>query len=155
MHVCANFKKIKKAAVSLSKMCRSKIFATQQNFLRILEIHYKIFGNSNLKFGKRDKTKIKKYHVRRPALTSVGFLKSVVLQLFPKYSQSYVNLNIKSQNKIQLPLKSRRVVFSVFYLHVTYRTLIAFQNGLGEICDVCSFEDIRQSRFHAKLFKCK
>ena len=27
--------------------------------------------------------------------TSVGFLKSVVLQLFPKYSQSYVNLNVK------------------------------------------------------------
>ena len=27
--------------------------------------------------------------------TFVGFLKSVVLQLFPKYSQSYVNLNVK------------------------------------------------------------
>ena len=26
---------------------------------------------------------------------------------------------------------------------------------LGEIHDVCSFKDIRQSRFHAKLFKCK
>ena len=31
--------------------------------------------------------------------TSVGFLKSVVLQLFPKYSQSYVNLNVKSRAK--------------------------------------------------------
>ena len=29
--------------------------------------------------------------------TSVGFLKKVVLQFFPKYSQSYVNLNIKSR----------------------------------------------------------
>ena len=29
----------------------------------------------------------------------------------------------------------------------------AFENGLGEIRDVCSFQDIRQSRFHAKLFK--
>ena len=28
--------------------------------------------------------------------TSVGFLKCVVLQRFPKYSQSYVNLNLKS-----------------------------------------------------------
>ena len=30
--------------------------------------------------------------------TSVGFLKTVavVLQLFPKYSQNYVNLNVKS-----------------------------------------------------------
>ena len=27
--------------------------------------------------------------------TSVGFLKCVVLQLFPKYSQSYVILNVK------------------------------------------------------------
>ena len=27
--------------------------------------------------------------------TSVGFLKSVILQLFPKYSQSNVNLNVK------------------------------------------------------------
>ena len=27
--------------------------------------------------------------------TSVGFLKSVVLKLFPKYSQSNVNLNVK------------------------------------------------------------
>ena len=31
--------------------------------------------------------------------TSVGFLKSVVLQLFPKYSQSNVNLNVKSKAK--------------------------------------------------------
>ena len=44
--------------------------------------------------------------------TSVGFLKSVVLQLFPKYSQSYVNLNVKKESKIQLPLKSRRFVLT-------------------------------------------
>ena len=31
--------------------------------------------------------------------TSVGFLKSVVLEYFPKYSQSSVNLNIKSRPK--------------------------------------------------------
>ena len=31
--------------------------------------------------------------------TSVGFLKSMVFQLFPKYSQSYVNLNVKSRTK--------------------------------------------------------
>ena len=30
---------------------------------------------------------------------SVGFLKSVVLQLFPKYSQSNVKLNVKSKTK--------------------------------------------------------
>ena len=48
--------------------------------------------------------------------TSVGFLKYVVLQLFPKYSQSYVNLNVKKESKIQLPLKSRRgaIVFSIW-----------------------------------------
>ena len=32
--------------------------------------------------------------------TSVGFLKSVVLQLFPKYSQSNVNLKVKSKSKL-------------------------------------------------------
>ena len=31
--------------------------------------------------------------------TSVGFLKSVVLQLFPKYSQSNINMNVKSRSK--------------------------------------------------------
>ena len=30
---------------------------------------------------------------------SVGFLKSVVLQLFPKCNQSYVNFNVKSRPK--------------------------------------------------------
>ena len=30
---------------------------------------------------------------------SVGFLKSVVLQLFPKYRQSYANLNLKIRTK--------------------------------------------------------
>ena len=53
-------KTFKRAVVSLSKMCRSKIFVTQQDFLRTLEIHYKIFDNSHLKFVKQEKTKIKK-----------------------------------------------------------------------------------------------
>ena len=35
--------------------------------------------------------------------TSVGFLKSVVLERFPKYSQSYVNLNVKSRPKFNCP----------------------------------------------------
>ena len=95
-------KKFKRAAVSLSKMFRLKMFVTYQNFLKTLEIHYKIFNNSHLKFGK-----IKKQHVRRPVLTSMGFLKCVILQLFLEYS--YVNLNVKKESKIQLPLKSRRV----------------------------------------------
>ena len=47
--------------------------------------------------------------------TSVDFIKRVVLQLFPKYSQSYVNLNVKKYSKIQLPLKCRRVVLA-FYI---------------------------------------
>ena len=44
------------------------------DFLRTLEIHYKIFGKSNLKFRKTEKAKIKKQHDQRPVLTSVGFL---------------------------------------------------------------------------------
>ena len=35
--------------------------------------------------------------------TAVGFQKSVVLQLFPKYSQSYANLNVKSRPKFNSP----------------------------------------------------
>ena len=35
--------------------------------------------------------------------TSVGFLKSVVLQLFPRQSQSYINLNVKSGPKFNDP----------------------------------------------------
>ena len=42
--------------------------------------------------------------------TSMGFLKNVVLHLFPKYRQSYVNLNIKS--KIKLFIKGKRVVLA-------------------------------------------
>ena len=53
-------KKFKRAAVFLSKMCRLKIFVTYQSFRRTLEIHYKIFDNRHLKFGKREKIKIKK-----------------------------------------------------------------------------------------------
>ena len=33
--------------------------------------------------------------------TSVGFIKSVVVQIFPKHSQSYANLNIKSRPKLK------------------------------------------------------
>ena len=35
--------------------------------------------------------------------TFVGFLKSVILQLFPKYRQCYVNLNVKSKPKFNGP----------------------------------------------------
>ena len=35
--------------------------------------------------------------------TSAGFLKSVVLQLFPKYSQVYANLNVKNRLKFSSP----------------------------------------------------
>ena len=45
----------------------------------------------------------------------MGFRKSVVLQLFPKYSQSYVNLNVKGRAKFNC--------LNCFYLNVTYRTL--------------------------------
>ena len=36
----------------------------------------------------------------------------------------------------------------------TVNSIRAFLNDLGQISEVCSFEDIGQSRFHAKLFKC-
>ena len=51
--------------------------------------------------------------------TSFGFLKSVVLQLFPKYSQSYANLNVKSRLKFNSSWKIG--CFSVFHLDITCR----------------------------------
>ena len=47
--------------------------------------------------------------------TSAGFLKSVVVERFPKYSQSYANLNVKSRPKFNCPLKNRQavLVFSI------------------------------------------
>ena len=58
--------KSRRATISLSKMRRSKIFVRQQNLIRTLEIDYKVFDNSHLKFGKRKKANIKKLHFRRP-----------------------------------------------------------------------------------------
>ena len=52
--------------------------------------------------------------------TSVSFLNSVGLQLSPKYSQSYANLNVKSR---PTALKSGPGFFNVFYLNLTSRTL--------------------------------
>ena len=46
-----NINNNKRPAISLSKMCRSKIFVGQQKLLRTPEIHYKIFNNKHLKFG--------------------------------------------------------------------------------------------------------
>ena len=54
--------------------------------------------------------------------TFVGFLKSVVLQLLPKYSQSYANLNVKSRPKFN-SLSKQTGFFSVFHLNVTCKTL--------------------------------
>ena len=54
--------------------------------------------------------------------TSVVFPKSVVLQLFPEYTQSYANLNSKvGQNSTAL--NKYAGCFSVFHLDMTCRTL--------------------------------
>ena len=52
----------------------------------------------------------------------MGFLKSVVLQILPKYSQSNVNLNVKSGQNSTV-FKKETDCFSVFDLNVTWRTL--------------------------------
>ena len=135
-------KKFKRPAVSLSKMCRLKIFVTYQNFLRTLETHYKIFDNKKIACSatRFDLCRLSK---------KCGFATFSEIQLkLCQFECQKVEQNLTA-------FKKQTGCFSVFYLDVTYRTLIAFQNGFGEIRDVCSFEDIRQSRFHAKLFKCK
>ena len=60
-------KKTKRAIVLLSKTCRSKIFVRLLKLVRAIEIHYKIFDNSHLKFRKSEKAKIKKQPFRRPS----------------------------------------------------------------------------------------
>ena len=148
-------KKFKRPAVSLSKMCRLKIFVTYQNFLRTLDIHYKTFDNSHLKFRKKVKAKIKKQHVRRPVLTSVGFLKS----WFCNFSRNITKVKSIWMSKRRAKFNFLQKVDGLFQrfpfecnLQNTIRT---FENDLGEIHDFCSFKDIRQSHFHGKLFKCK
>ena len=94
----------------------------QQTFLRTLEIHCNIFDNSHLKFGKREKAKIKKQHVSRPVLTSVGFLKSMVLQIFPKYSQ-LCQFKCQKVEQNSAAFKKQMGGLSFFYLDVTCRTL--------------------------------
>ena len=48
------------------------------------------------------------FHMNAAVLreTFVGFLKGVVSQLFPKYSKTYVNLNVKSSPKLNGFLKT-------------------------------------------------
>ena len=116
-------KKFKSVAVSLPKMCRSEIFVAQQNFLRALKIHHKILDNSHLKFGKRENAKIKKQFVRWPVLTSVGFRKNVVLQLFPEIQPKLCQFERRKVEQNLTVFKKQRDCFSVFYLNVTCRTL--------------------------------
>ena len=61
--------------------------------------------------------------------TSVGFLKSVVSQLFPKYSQKY--------DKIQLSLKSRHVVL-VFSIWISIFQLVELYKRVVCIRQTCS-----------------
>ena len=74
---------------------------------------------------------------------------------FPEIQLKLCQFECQKVEQNSTAFKKQTGCFSVFYLDVTYRTLIAFENVLGEIRDVCSFKDIRQSRFHAKLFKYK
>ena len=74
---------------------------------------------------------------------------------FPKIQPKLSQFDCQKVEQNSSAFEKQTGCFSVFYLDVTYRNLIAFQNDLGEIRDVRSFEDVRQSRFHAKLFKCK
>ena len=71
---------------------------------------FKIQNVSNFYFKKRAVKKTQIFHIYKVPLfrnmnvsvlrkTSAGFLKSVVVQLFPKYSLSYANLNVKIRPK--------------------------------------------------------
>ena len=77
----------------------------------------------------------------------VGFPKNAVLQLFPKYSKSYVNLNVKSTAKFNC-------CFSVFCFDITCRTLQKlFRRVLVIFVTFVVLEIL--DNLNAKLFKCK
>ena len=92
---CKSKKKIKRAAVSFSKMCRSKIFVTQQKLLRILKIHYKIFDNSLQKFGLREMAQSKKQHFRRPVNHKSTFFTSCLNMLLSNQILHILCISIK------------------------------------------------------------
>ena len=47
------------------------------------------------------------------------------------------------------------VLDNLYSMQNTLNAIRAFQNGLSQLRDYCSFECIGQSPFHAKLFKYK
>ena len=108
------------------------MFVSYQNFLRTLELHYKIFDNSHLKFGKREQAKHKKQHVRRPVLTSVGFLKCVDLQLFPEIQLRLCHFECQKGDQNSTALKKlKKQLFQHFIFECDLQTFIrAFENGL-------------------------
>ena len=85
--------------------------------------------------------------------TYVDFLKSMVLQIFPKYRQIYVNFDVKSRTKFNCPQNVEKL-FQYFPFEFNLQNSItAFLNDNVQILDVFNFEDIGQSHFHAKIFK--
>ena len=76
----------------------------------------------------------------------MGFLKSVVLQLSPKYSKNNVNLNVKRRTKFNCPYKKQAGRFSPFRANLQ-SSIRVFLNDFGQIRDVCSFDDIEQPHF--------
>ena len=98
MHFRGNFKNSQKGRQKFN--CQKlKIFVTQQNFIRTLEIHYKegwffhkIFDNSHLKFGKMKKAKIKKQHFRQPVNRKPNFFQNWVCYYQIRFCSQYAVL---------------------------------------------------------------
>ena len=111
-------KKFKRVAVSLSKMCRSKVFTTKQRFLKTHEIHYKIFDNSHLKFGNREKAKIKKKACSTARFNFYGFSKKCGFATFPEIQPKLCQFEFQKVEQNSTAFKKQTGCFSVFYLNV-------------------------------------
>ena len=107
MHFRGNFKKkLKRPPFHCRRfMCRSKIFVTQQNFLRTLEVHFKIFD----KFGKRKKTKVKNQHFRQPVNRKPKFRKlNFSLQIrFCSYYPIFIKPNVLYSGSLKILANKR------------------------------------------------
>ena len=114
-------KKFKRATVSLSKMCRSKIFVTYQNFLRTREIHYKIFNSSSLKFGKKKIITCSTAH-----FDFSGLSKKCGFAIFPKIWPKLCQFECLKVQQNLTSFKKQTGCFSVFYLNVTFELYKSF-----------------------------
>ena len=102
------------------------MFVSYQNFLRTLELHYKIFDNSHLKFGKRGQAK-QKIACSTARFDFCGLSKMCGFATFPEIQLRLCHFECQKGDQNSTAFKKQTRCFSIFYLNVTCRP---FENDL-------------------------